>query len=58
MDIDKLSETIARIQFVADVSLVAQCKSDELKMALSIISDMAGTIDTATLQSKIFYQVE
>jgi len=58
MDIDKLSETIARIQFVADVSLVAQCKSDELKMALSMISDMAGTIDTATLQSKIFYQVE
>jgi len=58
MDIDKLSETIARIQFVADVSLVAQCKSDELKMALSMISDMAGTIDTANLQSKIFYQVE
>jgi len=58
MDIDKLSETIARIQFVADVSLVAQCESDELKMALSMISDMAGTIDTATLQSKIFYQVE
>jgi|GEM_PF-1145690 hypothetical protein len=58
MDIDKLSETIARIQFVADVSLVAQCKSDELKMALSMISDMAGTIDTATLQNKIFYQVE
>ncbi|CUU24336.1 hypothetical protein EM595_2102 [Duffyella gerundensis] len=58
MDIDKLSETIARIQFVADVSLVAQCKSDELKMALSMISDMAGTIETAALQSKIFYQVE
>jgi hypothetical protein len=58
MDIDKLSETIARIQFVADVSLVAQCKSDELKMALSMISDMAGTIDTATLQNKIFYHVE
>ena len=58
MDINKLSETIARIQFVADVSLVAQCKSDELKMALSMISDMAGTIDTATLQNKIFYQVE
>lgn len=55
MDIDKLSETIARIQFVADVSLVAQCKSDELKMALPMISDMAGTIDTATLQNKIFY---
>lgn len=58
MDIDKLSETIARIQFVADVSLVAQCKSDELKMALPMISDMAGTIDTVTLQNKIFYQVE
>ncbi|MFK3875371.1 hypothetical protein [Pantoea agglomerans] len=42
MDIDNLSETVARIQFVADVSLIAHCKEDELKMALSMISDMAG----------------
>jgi len=42
-----LSEAVARIQFIADVSLVAPCKKDKLKMALSMISEMTGTIDTA-----------
>lgn len=31
MDRDNLSATLARIQFIADVSLVAHCKEDELK---------------------------
>lgn len=54
MDIDNLSETVERIQFIADVSLVAHCKEDELKMALSMISEMAGMIDTAIYQDAIF----
>lgn len=58
MDIDNLSETVARIQFIADVSLVEHCKEDELKMALSMISEMAGMIDTAIYQDAIFRQVE
>ncbi|ALV92025.1 MULTISPECIES: hypothetical protein [Pantoea] len=58
MDIDNLSETVARIQFIADVSLVAHCKEDELKMALSMISEMAGMIDTAIYQDAIFRQAE
>ncbi len=31
MNIDNLSETVARIQFIADVSLIAHCKEDEFK---------------------------
>lgn len=58
MDIDNLSETVARIQFIADVSLIAHCKEDELKMALSMISDMAGSIDTSLYQDAIYCQVE
>jgi len=58
MDIDNLSETVARIQFVADVSLIAHCKEDELKMALSMISDMAGSIDTSLYQDAINCQAE
>ncbi|MDO6408684.1 hypothetical protein [Pantoea phytobeneficialis] len=58
MDIDNLSETVARIQFIADVSLIAHCKEDELKMALSMISDMAGTIDTSSFQDAIFFQAD
>ncbi|MEA5103110.1 hypothetical protein [Pantoea sp. S18] len=58
MEIDNLSETVARIQFIADVSLIAHCKEDELKMALSMISDMAGTIDTSSFQDTLYYQAE
>nr|WP_314509428.1 hypothetical protein [uncultured Pantoea sp.] len=58
MRIDNLSETVARIQFIADVSLIAHCKEDELKMALSMISDMAGTIDTAIFEAAIYCQAE
>lgn len=58
MDIDNLSETVARIQFVADVSLIAHCKEDEFKMALSMISDMAGSIDTSLYQDAIYCQAE
>ena len=58
MDIDNLSETVARIQFIADVSLIAHCKEDELKMALSMISDMAGTIDTSIFEAAIYCQAE
>lgn len=58
MDIDNLSETVARIQFIADVSLIAHCKEDELKMALSMISDMAGSIDTSLYQDAIYCRAE
>ncbi|WP_256844388.1 MULTISPECIES: hypothetical protein [unclassified Pantoea] len=58
IDIDNLSETVARIQFIVDVSLIANCKEDELKMALSMISDMAGTIDTSVFQAAIYRQAE
>ncbi len=58
MNIDNLSETFARIQFIADVSLIAHCREDELKLALSMISDMAGTIDIAIYEAAIYCQAE
>ncbi|KAF0854970.1 hypothetical protein PANTOEA_06455 [Pantoea dispersa] len=58
MDIDNLSETEVRIQFIADVSLVEYCKEDELKMALLMNGEMAGKIDTAIYQDAIFRQAK
>ncbi|MBP2166994.1 hypothetical protein J2125_000186 [Erwinia toletana] len=58
MELDKLNETIARIQFIADVALIAQCKPDELKLAMSLVGDLAREIDTSRLQDAIFYQAE
>lgn len=45
-----INDTVECIQFIADIPLVAHCKEDELKMALSMISEMAGMIDTAIYQ--------
>lgn len=53
MGLDKLNESIVRIQFVADVALIAQCKSDELQLAM-----LAREIDTSRLQDAIFNQAE
>jgi len=58
MELDKLNEAIARIQFIADVALIAQCKPDELKLAMSLVGDLARGIDTSALQDAIFYQAE
>ncbi|MDK4216440.1 hypothetical protein ABEG93_10425 [Pantoea agglomerans] len=58
MNIDNLSETVVRSQFIADVSLIAHCKEDELKMVLSMISDMAGTIETSVFEAAIYCQAE
>ncbi|KAF6635237.1 MULTISPECIES: hypothetical protein [Pantoea] len=58
MNIDNLSETVARIRFIADASQIAHCKEDELKMVLSMISDMAGTIDTSVFEAAIYRQAE
>ncbi|MBK0000211.1 hypothetical protein [Erwinia sp. S38] len=58
MELDKLNVTIARIQFIADVALIAQCEAEELKLAMSMISDLSREIDTSQLQDRIFYQAE
>ncbi|MCW0319934.1 hypothetical protein [Pantoea dispersa] len=58
MDRDNLNDNVAKIQFIADVLLVTHCKEDALKMALSMISEMAGKIDTAIYYDAIFCQAK
>lgn len=44
---EHLQTILSRVQFIADVSLVAQCDADEYKTALSLIADLThGTIPT------------
>ena len=47
----------ACVQFIAEVSLIANCKSEDLKIALSIIADLAGR-ETDREEDKIFYQAQ
>lgn len=47
----------ACVQFIAEVSLIANCKSDDLKIALSIIADLASR-ETDKEEDKIFYKAQ
>lgn len=47
----------ACVQFIAEVSLIANCKSADLKIALSIIADLASR-ENDKEEVDIFYEVQ
>ncbi|HEM8029107.1 TPA: hypothetical protein U2M06_004172 [Enterobacter hormaechei] len=47
----------ACVQFIAEVSLIANCKSSDLKLALSIIADLASR-ENDKEERDIFYEVQ
>lgn len=47
----------ACVQFIAEVSLIANCESSDLKLALSIIADLASR-ENNKADDKIFYEVQ
>ncbi|NIF50114.1 hypothetical protein F3J28_20360 [Enterobacter sp. Ap-1006] len=48
---------LACVQFIAEVSLIANCKAADLKLALSIIADLAGR-ENSKSDNEIFYEVQ
>jgi len=58
MTVENLSQVqkkMAYMQFIAEVSLMANCKPSDLKFALSMIADMASTETREVLEDEIFY---
>lgn len=47
----------ACVQFIAEVSLVANCKQSELELALSLIADLANS-ETHGNRKDVFYEVD
>ncbi|ESN25516.1 hypothetical protein L368_02451 [Enterobacter sp. MGH 22] len=47
----------ACVQFIAEVSLIANCKPSDLKLALTLIADLANR-ESAEDDPDIFYQAE
>lgn len=47
----------ACVQFIAEVSLIANCKPSDLKLALSLIADLANS-ESAEDDPDIFYKAE
>ncbi|EAB6761192.1 hypothetical protein HKU43_001649 [Salmonella enterica] len=47
----------ACVQFIAEVSLIANCKPSDLKLALTLIADLANS-ESAEDDPDIFYKAE
>ena len=48
----------ACVQFIAEVSLIANCKPSDLKLALSLIADLAESENTTPDDEDIYYKAE
>ena len=60
MVVDEVSRTQhkwACVQFIAEVSLLANCKPSDLKLALSLIADLANS-ENQDAEREIFYKAE
>lgn len=47
----------ACVQFIAEVSLIANCKPSDLKLALSLIADLANS-ENKDPREEVFYKAE
>ncbi|HDX9056119.1 TPA: hypothetical protein RQO94_004132 [Klebsiella michiganensis] len=48
----------ACVQFIAEVSLIANCKPSELKLALTLIADLAHGEIKSSAKKDLFHCVE
>ncbi|EKN4035313.1 TPA: hypothetical protein ACLFOW_002439 [Yersinia enterocolitica] len=56
--VDKIELTLSRIQFIAEVSQVAQCSNSEFLVAMSLISDLTSQIVASQNYDEIFYNAD
>ncbi|WP_261653618.1 hypothetical protein [Erwinia mallotivora] len=43
-EINGVHKKIAGIRFIAELSLIANCKASDLELALTLIADLANTV--------------
>ena len=56
-DLSRLQHQMACVKFIAEVSLIANCKPSALKLALSLIADLTHNEGDKRGES-IFYRAE
>lgn len=56
--IDRAHLALSRVQFIAEVSLVADLSVEELQIALSMISDLAEPCLPGNGHEEVFYKVK
>ncbi|MEH4798923.1 hypothetical protein [Atlantibacter hermannii] len=56
-EVSRTQHKWACVQFIAEVSLLANCKPSDLKLALSLIADLANG-ENQGAQNEIFYKAD
>lgn len=54
----QIHKKVACMQFIAEVSLIANCKPSDLKLALTIIAELANSETHQNSDEGIFYAAE
>jgi len=54
----QMHKKMACMQFIAEVSLIANCKPSELKLALTIIAELANSETDQDAGEEIFYAAD
>ncbi|CFQ52396.1 Uncharacterised protein [Yersinia frederiksenii] len=54
--IEQIYLALSRIQFIAEISLTACCKHEEMEMALYLISDLADECLPNNGHEEVFYK--
>lgn len=54
----QMHKKMACMQFIAEVSLIANCKPSDLKLALTIIAELANSETHQDADEEIFYAAE
>ncbi|GME39242.1 UNVERIFIED_ORG: hypothetical protein C7429_110150 [Pantoea allii] len=57
-DLAPINRKMACVQFIAEVSLIANCKQSDMKLAMSIIAELAHSSCEKVPDDEIFYAAE
>lgn len=57
-DLAPINRKMACVQFIAEVSLIANCKPSDMKLAMSIIAELANSSCENVPEDEIFYAAE
>ncbi|MCP2004997.1 UNVERIFIED_ORG: hypothetical protein J2Y78_003537 [Buttiauxella agrestis ATCC 33320] len=57
-DTNRTQHKWACVQFIAEVSLIANCKPSDLKLALSLIADLAHSENENQESGDVYYEAK
>ena len=57
-DLAPINRKMACVQFIAEFSLIANCKQSDMKLAASIIAELAHSSSKNICVDEIFYAAE